>query len=190
MGKILIATRNEDKFKIVKKMLEDISNNKFQFVNLRDLKINKDTEEIGDILERAEQKARLLINDVEQDITGIIGIDDGIKIKGNTTPETKKEADKILSGNYLELDEVVCIVRGLFMINTKTNEYESCLNEIPFKYIEDKTQIKRVEGAYPLSYVLGRLEKNKAIAYDTEDESHRYYMDYSKKGIKKLFQIF
>lgn len=187
---ILIATHNKDKFNTVRRMLENVSNNKFTFINLNDLEINRDVEEIGNIIERAEQKARLVIDLVKDKVEAVIGIDDGIKIKGTITTETKKEADKILAGDYLELGELAPIIRGYFIINTKTKNTESCLTEIPFKYVGNENKIKREEGKYPLSYVLARIDSSKPIGYDTEEDNIKYTLSHSIEGLKKLFQVF
>ena len=46
MEKILIATRNKDKFEIVKKILETINNGAYEYYNLYDIKnLDKDEKE-------------------------------------------------------------------------------------------------------------------------------------------------
>jgi len=87
MKKILIATTNKDKFKIVSYILRraGISEDLYEILSLNDINYDgPDIIEVGDILKRARVKAETIKNFFQNEIYDyFIGIDDGIILKGN-----------------------------------------------------------------------------------------------------------
>ena len=71
MKKILIATRNKDKFQIVTKILESIDNN-YQYSSLYDIdNLYEIEEEKGSVEERAYTKAKNLYSSIKKMILSI-----------------------------------------------------------------------------------------------------------------------
>ena len=58
MKKILIATRNKDKFKIISKLLSIESFKDYKFISLNDIEEDIiDKKEVGDVINRSYEKA-------------------------------------------------------------------------------------------------------------------------------------
>ena len=184
---ILIATKNQDKIKLLSTLIKNLLHEKsFNFYSLEDFNIESDVEESGDILDRAKQKAVFYANESNNSksqilIDYVLGVDDGIIIDklGEKTPETKKMVDLIINDNLLQLDDTVTIVRGYCFVNPKTMEYKTLITEIPFKYIGNEKQITRIEGKYPLSYLLSHIDKNIAIVDTIPEQIKEYDLKYS-----------
>ena len=189
MTTILLATKNQDKIKLLSKLISDIYTAKnFSFKTLEDFNIVQDVEESGDIADRAKQKAAFYFDLLREKVkyskvNYVLGVDDGIEIKklGNKTPETKKMVDLIINDNLLKVGDVVSIIRAYCFIKIKTGEEKSIITEIPFKFIGNEKQIKRIEGKYPLSYLLSHLDKDIAIVDTSEQEVKEYDIRYSSK---------
>jgi hypothetical protein len=196
MTHILLATKNADKIKLLSNLIKNvIPDLPFKFYSLADFNISTDVEESGSIEDRAKQKAvfytkEYLSKDTEIKIDYILGVDDGIIIEklGEKTPETKKIVDLIINENLLQLNDRVMIVRGYCFFKLENQKAYSVTTEIPFKYIGNEKQITRIEGKYPLSYLLSHIDKNKAIVDTSEEEIKEYDLKYSTK-IKQVFGL-
>ncbi len=193
MNKILIATRNKDKFKIVSKLLKTNLFPDDNFYNISD--INKeiiDDVEVGDINNRSKNKAVNVFNQLdENNYDFIIGVDDGIKMKGNLIPNVKDYIKDILDDKYLSAGEIVYIVRSYTFIN-KDNKIKTITTEIPFEYSKLDHEYSLEKNSYPLSHVLKPLNLDVPVYKVTDDESNDYYSSYSKDSyneIKKFFNI-
>lgn len=193
MQKILIATRNKDKYKIVSKLLKTNLFPEAEFYNISD--INKeiiDEVEVGDINNRSKNKAVNVFNQLdENNYDFIIGIDDGIKMKGNLIPNVKNYIKDILADKYLSAGEIVYIVRSYTFIN-KENKIKTITTEIPFEYSKLDHEYSLQKNSYPLSHVLKPLNLDVPVYKLTDDESNNYYSLYSKESyneIKKFFNI-
>ncbi len=193
MNKILIATRNKDKFKIVSKLLKTNLFPDDNFYNISD--INKeiiDDVEVGDINNRSKNKAVNVFNQLdENNYDFIIGVDDGIKMKGNLIPNVKDYIKDILDDKYLSAGEIVYIVRSYTFIN-KDNKIKTITTEIPFEYSKLDHEYSLEKNSYPLSHVLKPLNLDVPVYKLTDDESNDYYSSYSKDSyneIKKFFNI-
>lgn len=193
MKQILIATRNKDKFKIVSKLLKTNLFPDAEFYNISD--INKeiiDEVEVGDINNRSKNKAVNVFNQLdENNYDFIIGVDDGIKMKGNLIPNVKDYIKDILDDKYLSAGEIVYIVRSYTFIN-KENKIKTVTTEIPFEYSKLDHEYSLEKNSYPLSHVLKPLNLDVPVYKLTDDESNNYYSLYSKESyneIKKFFNI-
>ena len=193
MKKILIATRNKDKFKIVSKLLKTNLFPDAEFYNISD--INKeiiDEVEVGDINNRSKNKAVNIFNQLdENNYDFIIGVDDGIKMKGSLIPNVKDYIKDILDDKYLSAGEIVYIVRSYTFIN-KENKIKTIITEIPFEYSKLDHEYSLEKNSYPLSHVLKPLNLDVPVYKLTDDESNDYYSLYSKESyneIKKFFNI-
>ena len=189
MEKILIATKNKDKFEIVKRILNKIDEEKYEYYNLYDIKnLNKDEKEIGNIEERAYYKANQIYSSIEKnDFKYIIGIDDGIKMKGTLIENINDYIEDIINDRYLIEGEQVEIVRA-YCFMKQNGEYNIVKTEIPFKYQKLKQKIELKENSYPLSNVLMPLEFNKTVSEMKNEESNQYYLKYSEEIIKEVFK--
>ncbi len=190
MKKILIATRNKDKFRIVKKLLSTNNFKNFEFYSLDDIKEEIiDKKETGDIKNRSLQKAKNAYDVLKESFDYIVGVDDGIKIKGNIIEDVKKYIKLIIEDDFLEENEIVQIVRAYTFIN-KEGIFKSIVTEIPFEYIKSQTKINISENSYPLSYVLSPINALKTVVELSEEESNLYYLKYSQKEFDKVENFF
>lgn len=186
MKKILIATRNKDKFRIISKLLKSVFAD-YKFCNLDDVKneiIEK--KETGDIINRSYVKAKNVFDSLDTNVYEyIVGIDDGIKIKGVIIENVKEIIRDIIDDKLLNEDEIVYIVRAYTFINKKGKSH-SFITEIPFKYKKIDYDLKIEKNSYPLSHVLASLDKKIQVIKLNEDDSNKYYLSYSIEKLKEV----
>ena len=187
MEKILIATRNKDKFEVVTKILNNIFDKEYKFYSLYDIdNIEKDDKEEGTIQQRAYKKAMQIYTSIEEnEFKYIVGIDDGIKMKGILRENVKDYMRDIINDQYLTEGEQVQIVRAYCFINMQ-GEHTIITTQIPFKYkkINGKLEIK--ENSYPLSNVLTPIDDDKTVSQIEQNERNEYYVKYSEEEFKGL----
>ena len=190
MKKILIATRNKDKFKIISKLL---STNNFKdaiFYSLNDIEENiVDKKETGDVINRSLEKALNAYNNIKEDYDYFIGVDDGIKMKGKMIENVKDYITPILEDKYLTTNEKVYIVRAYTFIDKKGN-HKSIVTEIPFEYKKLQKKFDILENSYPLSHVLSPVGSTKIVSGLKEEESNAYYLEFSKNKFDEIEKFF
>lgn len=186
MKKILIATRNKDKFRIISKLLKSVFTD-YKFNNLDNVeKEIIDRKETGDIINRSYIKAKNVYDCLdEQKYDYIVGIDDGIKIRGKILENVKDYIKDIIDDKLLEENEIVYIVRAYTFFNKNGKSY-SFITEIPFKYKKIDYDLKIEKDSYPLSHVLASLDKNIPVIKLNENESNDYYLLYSSEKFEKI----
>ena len=192
MKNILIATKNEDKYKIVYYLLEKICFPKaanYQFFSLTDIEYDgPEQKEEGSLLERAEKKAKTiknyLVKNNKNTYEYIVGTDDGIFMKGKLKENIKDYLKKILYENYLEENEEICFSRAYCVIS-KDDKIFRTVTKVPYKY-KPKKNAKIKENSYPLSQVCVPLEFNKSLSDLSIDEGFSYCYNYSKENLLKL----
>ena len=189
MEKILIATKNKDKFEIVTKILNKINNLSYEYYSLYDIKnLEKSDKEEGNIEVRAYNKANQIYSRIkDNDFKYIIGIDDGIKMRGILRENVKDYIEDVINDKYLSEGEQVEIVRAYCFMNEK-GEYKTVTTEIPFKYQKYNGNLKIEENSYPLSNVLRPIDSDKTVAQMDKNENNQYYLKYSEKKIKEVFK--
>lgn len=190
MNKILIATRNKDKFKIVSKLLTSIFKD-YEYYNLNDLYEEIiDKKESGDVINRSYEKAKNAYDSIKNnDFKYIVGIDDGIKIRDEILENVKELIKPIINDEYLNNDEVVYIVRA-YTFFSNTGDYYKILTEIPFKYKKITYNLEIETNSYSLSHVLRILDSDKTVIEQDFDESNNYYLKYSEKKFKDVEEYF
>ena len=190
MNKVLIATRNKDKFKIVSKLLTSIFKN-YKYYNLNDLDEEIiDKKESGDVINRSYEKAKNAYDSIKNnDFKYIVGIDDGIKIRDEILENVKELIKPIINDEYLNNDEVVYIVRA-YTFFSNTGDYYKILTEIPFKYKKITYNLEIEKNSYPLSHVLRTLDSDKTVIEQNFDESNNYYLKYSENKFKDVEKYF
>ena len=191
MRKILIATRNKDKYKIVSKLLSAKTFKNFKFISLNEIKEDIiDKKEVGDIENRSYEKAINVYKSLKNNIYDyIIGIDDGIEIRGNIIENVKEYIKAILDNKYLKENEKVYIVRAYTFINKK-GKFKIIFTKIPFKYKKLEKQIKIEENSYPLSHVLTPIDSNQRIIDLDEYDTNKYYLNYSEDKFNEVEKYF
>lgn len=188
MNKILIASTNKDKISIVKKIINSVSSEKYAILSLRDVVVtSKDDTERGTIFERAAKKAKDCLNGLEdkKEYGFVIGIDDGIIIKGALHENVKDFIKPIVEENFLSEREIVYIARAYHFIRNDGKEY-SVLTKIPFEFHKPKEQVKIEPFSYPLSFVLCQVNTNLSVSNNTPEQNNEYYLNYSLKPIKEV----
>lgn len=123
----------------------------------------------------------------KNDFQYIIGIDDGIKMKGKLRENVKDYIQAILDDKYLAEGEQVNIVRA-YCFMEKNGTSNTVITEIPFRYKKINRKIELKEHSYPLSNVLMPFDSNKTVAEMDEEENNQYYLKYSEKKIKEVFK--
>lgn len=190
MKKILIATRNKDKFKIVSKLLTTKNFKDFTFYSLNDIEEEIiDKKETGDIINRSLQKALNAYDSIKIDYDYIIGVDDGIKMKGKIIENVKDYIKLIIDDKYLKQNEKVFIVRAYTFVD-KNGIYKSIVTEIPFEYKKIKEKFEILENSYPLSYVLSPIDSPKTVIQLSDDESNEYYLKFSQPKFEEIESFF
>ena len=191
MKKILIATRNKDKYKIVSKLLSAKTFKNFKFISLNEIKEDIiDKKEVGDIKNRSYEKAMNVYKSLKNNIYDyIVGIDDGIEIRGNIIENVKEYIKAILDNKYLKENEKVYIVRAYTFINKKV-KFKIIVTKIPFKYKKLEKQIKIEENSYPLSHVLTPIDSNQRIIDLDEYDTNKYYLNYSEDKFNEVEKFF
>lgn len=121
----------------------------------------------------------------KNDFQYIIGIDDGIKMKGKLRENVKDYIQAILDDKYLAEGEQVDIVRAYCFIE-KNGTSNTVITEIPFRYKKINRKIELKEHSYPLSNVLMPFDSNKTVAEMDKEENNQYYLKYSEKKIKEV----
>ena len=189
MEKILIATKNKDKFEIVKRILDSIHGKDYEYYNLYDIKdLYKNDKESGTVQERAYNKAKeIFLNIKNNDFKYIIGIDDGIKMKGIIRENVKDYIEDIINNKYLKEGEQVEIVRSYCFMSQDGNN-NIVTTQIPFIYHKLNNRIEIKENSYPLSNVLIPLNSCKTVAEMNKEENNLYYLKYSEQEIKEVFK--
>lgn len=191
MKKILIATRNKDKFKIVSKLLTSKLFKGYKCYSISNLKETIDEKkETGNITNRAFEKAKNIFDNLKNnDFDYIIGIDDGIEMKGKIIENVKDYIKLIIENKYLEENELIYITRAYSFIKNNGDNY-SIFTKIPFKYkkLEYKLNIK--ENSYPLSHVMMPLNSNKTVIEQNDSEANNYYLKYSEKEFDSVKVFF
>ena len=118
--KVLVATRNKDKFEIVKRMVEAIIPDAL-LISVADVDISGDVVEVGTISERAVQKAQYFLERLEwskcaDDFDAVLAVDDGLRIAdGDATPNSKELTDRILKEEWSPGEEID-VVRSFALI--------------------------------------------------------------------------
>jgi hypothetical protein len=193
MKKLLIATRNNDKYKIATSLFEAVFPDTFTFENLNDTTITHDVIETGSILERAEKKAKEIWNILDEqqkkDYFASVGIDDGFSFTpdGDGDPNSKEITDQILSGQLLNQNDTIWLKRAFAFCNDSS--IHSSLTTIPLIFQGNQKNIKRQEGVYPLSQVLSPKDQKLPLSDINFNDTIQYYLKYSGQEILNLLSL-
>lgn len=191
--KILVATRNKDKFNLVVTLLSStiFKNVNTEYYNLDNLEEEiTDKVESGDVIERSFGKAINAFSSIKiNTFDYIVGIDDGIKLKGEIKENVKDYVKDIIEDRYLQSDELIYIEKAMTFIN-KDGKRKSIIIEIPFKYRKLDTSIQLVENSYPLNHVMVTLNSNKSVAEQTLEEANQYYLTYALEKLEEVRNFF
>lgn len=184
---ILLATSNKDKFKIVKFFLQKagLQENEYQILSLKDINYSgPDEKEQGSINQRAKAKAISVANNVSNNYDYIIGIDDGIELKGTMHENVKDYINKILFENYLEVGESVIFPRAYYCIDNNGKTFE-IIAKIEYTY-KPKDNLKVEPNSYPLSQVVAPIGFDKSLTEMDSQEADEYCWNRCKEEIIKL----
>lgn len=185
---ILIATQNQDKFRIIKGLLSNCGLSDCSFKNLSDVNIKSQAEEHGSLVNRALMKAEYACSTIDksEQIDIYVGIDDGMKYKNGKTDENSKEiTEKILRHDLLDIGETLVIVRAFVFLDKEGVIIDKFETELPYKFIGNSNNIQLQDAKYPLSHVLSTLEGEKSLVEMGEKESMDYYLLFSRKNIEE-----
>ena len=190
MKKVLIATTNRDKFKIVSYIFQEtiFPKSEYEIVTFTDKMKVPEVEEEGTNKERARKKALTAYNYLEDyHFDYIVGLDDAVYLNGIIDYNVKKVMCKILFQDYLKDGEEYGFNRAYCIIDKNGKEYEFSI-DTPYIYHKLKGDYKIEEHTYPLSKVSYPLNSDKPICDLTEEESNRYYLDYALPPINRFLE--
>ena len=191
MKKILIATTNKDKYRIVTYLLKKAGLDDYEYKSLDDINYSgPDKKEEGTIADRAENKAKVVKDYLDASSSNnfefIIGIDDGIFIKGALQENIKDYVRKILYENYLNNGEEFAFYRAYCLI-TKSNQIIKTETQIPYTYkYKDGAELKA--NSYPLSQVSVPFGYEVALTDLSNNEEDEYAWKYSKERLLKFIE--
>lgn len=185
--KLLVATRNKDKFDIVNRMIHSIDST-IELVPLFEVEIQGDVAEEGTMEERATQKAEFFFNALQNsnnnDFDGVLGIDDGFQIEDQEpSPNSKELTDDLLEGKYPEGTNVI-VVRAYALATEQGTR--SGLSRVPFTFIGNKNRVTRTEGSYPLTKVLAPRGSTTPISEWTNEDSTKFTLGHSREILTDL----
>lgn len=191
MENILIATRNKDKFKLLSKLLSTELLKDSKFFSLNDIEDEiEDKKEVGDIKNRSYEKAMNAYLSIKNNIYKyIIGIDDGIEMKGQMIENVKEYIKDILDDKYLKEDEIVYIKKAYTFID-KNGVFKTIITKIPFKYKKLTNHFEIEENSYPLNHVLTPIDSNLRLVDIDEKTTNNYLLTYSKEGFDDVEKFF
>lgn len=191
MKNILIATRNKDKFKLLSKLLSTELLRDSKFFSLNDIEDEiEDKKEVGDIKNRSYEKAMNAYLSIKNNIYQyIIGIDDGIEMKGQMIENVKEYIKDILDDKYLKEDEIVYIKKAYTFID-KNGVFKTIVTKIPFKYKKLTNHFEIEENSYPLNHVLTPVDSNLRLVDIDEEITNNYLLTYSKEGFDEVEKFF
>ncbi len=191
MENILIATRNKDKFKLLSKLLSTELLKDSKFFSLNDIEDEiEDKKEVGDIKNRSYEKAMNAYLSIKNNIYKyIIGIDDGIEMKGQMIENVKEYIKDILDDKYLKEDEIVYIKKAYTFID-KNGVFKTIVTKIPFKYKKLTNHFEIEENSYPLNHVLTPIDSNLRLVDIDEKTTNNYLLTYSKEGFDEVEKFF
>lgn len=191
MKNILIATRNKDKFKLLSKLLSTELLRDSKFFSLNDIEDEiEDKKEVGDIKNRSYEKAMNAYLSIKNNIYQyIIGIDDGIEMKGQMIENVKEYLKDILDDKYLKEDEIVYIKKAYTFID-KNGVFKTIVTKIPFKYKKLTNHFEIEENSYPLNHVLTPIDSNLRLVDIDEETTNNYLLTYSKEGFDEVEKFF
>lgn len=191
MKNILIATRNKDKFKLLSKLLSTELLKDSKFFSLNDIEDEiEDKKEVGDIKNRSYEKAMNAYLSIKNNIYQyIIGIDDGIEMKGQMIENVKEYLKDILDDKYLKEDEIVYIKKAYTFID-KNGVFKTIVTKIPFKYKKLTNHFEIEENSYPLNHVLTPIDSNLRLVDIDEETTNNYLLTYSKEGFDEVEKFF
>ena len=191
MENILIATRNKDKFKLLSKLLSTELLKDSKFFSLNDIEDEiEDKKEVGDIKNRSYEKAMNAYLSIKNNIYKyIIGIDDGIEMKGQMIENVKEYIKDILDDKYLKEDEIVYIKKAYTFID-KNGVFKTIVTKIPFKYKKLTNHFEIEENSYPLNHVLTPVDSNLRLVDIDEETTNNYLLTYSKEGFDEVEKFF
>ncbi len=185
--RILFATKNHDKFKLVSNLFKAVGYVDYDFDYLGSINLPcDDIKEVGSVTDRAKQKAIYIKNFLKEknnnDFVAVIGVDDGIMIGDEIKENVKDLILPIIKGELLKDSEIIYICRAFFIISG--NKTKEIFTKIPFKYKKtDNVEIK--ENSYPLSHTLTTIDNEIFISDMSKEEENNYYLKYCLDDIIK-----
>lgn len=188
MKKVLIATTNKDKYRIVKDIFQAtiFPQEEYLINSLKEINVElEDKKEIGNNIERARAKALQAQEELNNyDFDFYVGLDDAIRIKGRLEPNIKEYINKILYEEYLSDGEEYAFSRAYCIVDREGNIKET-VAEIPYIYQENKNIIIE-EYSYPLSEVAFPIGYDVPLTSLTPKEELNYYLKYVKEPLEQL----
>ena len=111
--KILIATTNRDKFKLVSYLLSSSIFKDAEFYSLYDIEGIPPKRESGNVKKRSLVKAQNIFDNISNNIFDyIIGVDDGLRINGKVITAVKEYTKDILDDQFIKEGHRIELVRA------------------------------------------------------------------------------
>ena len=190
MKKVLIATTNKDKYKIVAELFRKtiFSSDEYEISPITNDMNIPDEKETGSNIDRARTKAVNAHKVLKDEFDYICGLDDAVRIKGELDSNIKLVVNKILYENYLDEGETYSFNRAYVIIDKDGNIYETSI-DIPYSYHALENNFELKEHSYPLSHVACPLGTTTPLSDLDEKETDEYYLKYTKDDLMKLKKL-
>ena len=186
---LLVATRNKDKYDIVRRMVEAIIPDAHT-VSLDEADVSGDVVEVGSIAQRAAQKAlyfleRLQLADRVGEFDGILAVDDGLSIGGDeATPNSKELTDRILRSEW-PIGTSIAVIRAFSLVK-RGEQARIEITTVPFSFIGNNSGIIRESGKYPLSQVLAPQGSMSPVSQMSKEEEDAFNLAHSSEALSRL----
>ena len=183
---VLVATRNKDKFSIVKTLIESIVPD-IQLEALNSTALKGDVIEVGTIEQRATKKTEYFLDKLDLSIEtttyeAVLGIAVG---KASVSPHSQELTDQILEDIW-PIKTPLLIWRAYALARFgKVTRVE--ITTVPFEYKGNQNNISREVGRYPLSYVIGPIGVDRCVSEQSEAETNIHNLKHSKDSVSRLF---
>jgi hypothetical protein len=188
--KVLVATTNQDKFGIVKRMVESLVPDARLF-SLAEADVPGDVVEVGTMSQRAVQKAEYFVERLKKserltEFDAVLAIDDGLSIsRVEAQPHSQELTDRILKSEW-PVGTRVDVVRAFALIKRgETARVE--VTTVPFRFVGNTSGIVREKGKYPLSYVLAPDGQTAPVAHLSVADEDSFNLKYSVEVLLRLF---
>jgi len=194
MISVLLATRNGDKFEIIKDLLLTLVSCSMSFSSPDTEGCSRELVEEGCVVDRARSKAHAHLGCCGFGKTLVVGSDDAFRIPDYFGNEIRCDSEqiteliingKILPGTPVYLVRSFWCIENIPLQGAELGSVEQgCVTEIPFKYlggIISGGPTKLLHKTYPLSMVLGQIARDVPVAQDDPGQLRLYYSSHSEE---------
>lgn len=187
--KILIATTNRDKFKLVSYLLSSSIFKDAEFYSLYDIESIPPKRESGNVKKRSLVKAQNIFDNISNNIFDyIIGVDDGLRINGKVITAVKEYTKDILDDHFLKEGQRIELVRAYTFMD-KDGNTNTVVTDIPYIYTVC-SEYSLEDFSFPLSQVFKPINGDIPLYLMDEKEGFDYALGYSIDALREVSDFY